>query len=296
MFTLKLLQQFITVAEEEHVSRAAEKLHMSQSPLSQQIKQLEEHLGVTLFEREKQRIYLSDAGKLFLTEARHLMLQAQQLEHFGVNLQQKQYQSLTLAYVEGAAHAALFTKAVKYMQQYHPEVQLTWQIQRSSAQWEALLQHEIDYGFVYTLPPPSQQHILWEKICTEKLLLAVPTKHPLAKKSHITPADLDQQPWIYRPQASVPEGKHHFLNMCAEYGFTPLLCAKANDPATSLSLVAAGIGITLVQESMQHLFCTPEITFHPLTWLTEMVPVYAVWEKNNKNPLIPLWHKRIVAV
>ncbi|MGH8425309.1 MAG: LysR family transcriptional regulator, partial [Pseudomonas fluorescens] len=115
MIDIRQLRYFVAVAEEEHVGRAAERLHISQSPLSRQIAQLEERLGLTLFERSQQRIRLTRDGQTFLAETRALLTHANRLESLGKRLGRGEEGGLCIGYIENAMHAGVLPNALRVL-------------------------------------------------------------------------------------------------------------------------------------------------------------------------------------
>ena len=124
MIDLRQLKYFVVVAEEEHVGRAAERLHISQSPLSRQIAQLEERLGLTLFERSQQRIRLTADGQTFLAETRSLLTHANRLESLGKRLGRGEDGGLCIGYIENAMHSGVLSTALRTLRVSRPNVHI----------------------------------------------------------------------------------------------------------------------------------------------------------------------------
>ena len=152
MLDLRQLRYFIAVAETENVGRAAAQLHISQSPLSRQIKQLEEQLGVLLFERSKKRIRLTQEGRDLLGEARTLLANANRVETFARRLGTGNAGRLAVGYVEGAMYANVVSPSVRAFRIASPSVTLSLQALGTAVQFEYLRRHMLDVGLAYRMP------------------------------------------------------------------------------------------------------------------------------------------------
>ncbi len=148
MIDLRQLKYFVVVAEEEHVGRAAERLHISQSPLSRQIAQLEERLGLMLFERNQQRIRLTADGQTFLAETRSLLTHANRLESLGKRLGRGEDGGLYIGYIENAVHSGVLSTALRTATS-RPDVHIALYSQRAT-QIEGLRQHQLDSWWTCT--------------------------------------------------------------------------------------------------------------------------------------------------
>lgn len=272
---LQQLKYFVAVAETEHVARAAERLHISQSPLSRQIRQLEDHLGLQLFERIKQRVRLTPAGKDFLAEARDLLIQAERIEERARQVGKGEACSLSIGYCEGIIHNGRLPAALRRFRASHPRVNLKLAAMRSGEQIDALERSLIDVALVYNLPKPSES-LTSRLLTSEPFVLAMADDHPLAQCEEIAPSDLDGMPWIALPKSINPAARERFLAACASCGFTPDIQFEVAHVSTTLGLVSARLGVAIMQASMQRM-SPPGVVFKPMGWLPLAVDIHLLW-------------------
>jgi DNA-binding transcriptional LysR family regulator len=272
---LQQLRYFVAVAESEHVARAAERLHISQSPLSRQIRQLEDHLGLQLFERVKQRVRLTPAGRDFLEQARDLLSRAERMEDRARQVGKGEACSLSIGYCEGIIHNGRLPAALRHFRSAHPRVSLKLAAMRSGEQIDALERALIDIAFVYNLPKPSES-LASRLLTSEPFVLALADDHPLAKKSMIAPSDLDGMPWIALPKSINPAARERFLDACAASGFTPDIQFEVAQVSTTLGLVSARLGVAVMQASMRRM-SPPGVVFKPIDWLPLSVHIHILW-------------------
>lgn len=278
---LQQLRYFVAVAETEHVARAAERLHISQSPLSRQIRQLEDHLGLQLFERIKQRVRLTPAGRDFLVQARDLLSQAERVEERARQVGKGEACALSIGYCEGIIHNGRLPAALRRFRSAHPRVSLKLAAMRSGEQIDALERSLIDVALVYNLPKPSES--LQSRLLTsEPFVLAVADDHPLAKRSTLTPKDLDGMPWIALPKTINPAARERFLAACASCGFAPDIQFEVAQVSTTLGLVSAGLGLAIMQSSMQRM-SPPGVVFKPMDWLPLTVEIHLLWRTHAQT-------------
>jgi len=294
MLDLRQLRYFIAVAETENVGRAAERLHISQSPLSRQIKQLEDQLGVLLFERSKQRIRLTQEGRDLLGEARTLVANASRVESFARRLGTGDAGRLSVGYVEGAMYANVVSASVRALTQAHPSVTLSLQALGTATQFDYLQRRMIDVGLAYRMPE-RESGLSCALVLDESLALAIPQGHALCESRRIQPAQLDGQPWIAVTRQPVDTIRAALLAACREAGFTPDIAYETSDPLASLYLVSAGLGVTLVQSALKAT-APAGIRFRDLPWLPLRVKIYLVWRTDDNRPVVASFAKAVSAL
>ena len=278
---LQQLKYFVAVAETEHVARAAQRLHISQSPLSRQIRQLEEHLGLQLFERVKQRVRLTPAGRDFLVQARDLLAQAERIEERARQVGKGEACSLSIGYCEGIIHNGRLPAALRRFRSTHPRVNLKLSAMRSAEQIDALERSVIDIACAYNRPKPNES-LMSRLLTSESFVLALADDHPLAERTTIEPDDLDGMPWIALPKSINPAARERFLAACASCGFTPDIQYEVADVSTTLGLVGARLGVAIMQASMRRM-SPPGVVFKPIDWLPLVVEIHLLWRSRAQT-------------
>lgn len=284
MIDLRQLKYFVVVAEEEHVGRAAERLHISQSPLSRQIAQLEERLGLTLFERNQQRIRLTADGQTFLAETRSLLTHANRLESLGKRLGREDG-GLCIGYIENAMHSGVLSTALRTLRVSRPNVHIALYSQPPATQIEGLRQRSLDFSLVDTPPTDSEQDLEYIQVLDDRMLLALPQNHPLAQEENLVASQLGDEQWIAVIHNDDAHSRDHFVAACVNAGFNPDIRLEAGEPLTALGLVAAGLGLALIQHSLRH--NAPEgVVLRELPWMNYSTQLWAAWHKANQRPLV----------
>jgi DNA-binding transcriptional LysR family regulator len=254
MFNLRQLRYFVAVAETLSFTRAAESLHISQPPLSQQIRALEDDLGVRLLDRTKRRVRLTEPGRLFLEEARKLLAQTEAARVTVTQAAAGYSGRLRLGYPVSVAFHRALPRALLEFARVAPGVQVELNEMYTSAQFEALLAGQIDVGFVraqpaQTLPARDQLHI--RELDRERMLLALPAAHPLARRDAVELKELADTPFVAQPGRYGTTLYDALMVLTSRAGFHPAIVQEAQQVTGLLALVSAGIGAALVPASLQ---------------------------------------------
>lgn len=282
MVELRLLRYFVAVAEAEHVGRAAERLHISQSPLSRQIRRLEDQLGLALFDRERRRVRMTKTGRWFLEEARDLLSQADRLARDADRYGKGEIGRVSIGFVQSAMWSSVLPAALRRFQVVRPGVSIELHNMSSTSQIDAMRRQEIDLGFVNL--PPTDRTFTSIAVLDEPYLLAIPDGHCLAKKSKIIPADLDGAPWVTFARKLNPGAHDRMMAASAKAGFTPDIRYEATDSSTILGLVEAGLGLALMQGSVRG-SGPASVIFRALSWFPLSVRVHLVRHRIGLSPL-----------
>jgi DNA-binding transcriptional LysR family regulator len=254
---LRQLRYFVTVAEELHFGRAAQRLSMTQPPLSQQIQALEEEIGVPLFVRTRRSVALTPAGAQWLPEVRRVLADAAALPGLAQRLARGELGSLSLAFVSTADYGIL-PDLLRRFRARHPAVQLQLREATSDVQLEALLEGAIDAGLVIRPQLPAMPHgLAYLPLVSEPLVLAVPDgwrpAGGLAQDGKVSLREAASDPLIIFPRRSAPAFYDIITGYYAREGLVPAIAQEAIQMQTIVSLVSAGMGVALVPASLCNL-------------------------------------------
>ncbi len=244
---LKRLRYFIAVAEELHFGRAAERLDMAQPPLSRQIAQLERDLDVTLFDRARAQIRLTQAGEVLLERARQILDQVDGAFREVTRIGQGRAGRLRIAFVGSASHGVLPTIIKSYRAQY-PDVDLALSAMNNANLERALVQREIDIAVAR--PSLAIEDLRTVKLHHEPLVLALPDSDPLSAKRDVTLKDLAATTFVLYPRRPRPSFADHILKVLAAEDIAAAETIFAQDYQTAISLVSVGVGVSLVPQSV----------------------------------------------
>jgi DNA-binding transcriptional LysR family regulator len=277
------LKYFIAVAEELNIGRAATRLHISQPPLTRQIQQLEEEFGAQLFLRTARGVELTPAGEMFLRDARNIRdLMEQAVERVREAGQGKRGK-MDIG-IFGSGILDVIPKVLHAFRASHPDVQIALHQMSKKEQIEALRQHRIIAGFNRMLQPLPD--LSSELVMIESIMVAVNENHPLAAKPAILLKELAGQPLILFPSGARPSFIDKVWDLCAAEGFEPTVSQEVGDAPTSVALVAAGFGLSLVPEAASSL-SVPGVVYRRLANAPDaVVDLSCIYRSDENSPLL----------
>jgi DNA-binding transcriptional LysR family regulator len=240
---LRHLRYFLTVADELHFGRAAEKLFMAQPPLSRQIKLLEEELGVELFNRTKKSVQLTPYGKYLREEAVKIFRQMEIMKNRLDLLKEGVVGQIKIGYVGSAMHS-LLPEVLSILKQEYSEIDTFLSELDNDGQIEALRNGNIDVGFVR--PPIKADDIFIKPICSETFCLIVPFSHPLAKSNKITLEQLTDEPFVSFCRQCGPALFDKTISICNRAGFFPKIVHETSQINSLVRLVESNMGYSIV--------------------------------------------------
>jgi DNA-binding transcriptional LysR family regulator len=245
---LRHLRYFVAVAEELSFTRAAERLHIGQPPLSQQIQALEEEIGATLFDRSRRTVRLTEAGRIFLADAQRVLLLVSEAADTAHRVERGEIGQIKVGFTKSSAFTAIFPKIIRTYRQRFPKVTLLFQEASTNKQLDALSDYSLDVAFIRppeTEPTPSVK--ITDLEC-HRLAVVIPENHRLMNAPRIVLEDLKDEGLIMFPRDEGTTLNPFIHRLCREAGFEPKIAMEAREAATIAGLVAAGCGISILPE------------------------------------------------
>ena len=281
---LRHLRYFIAVAEELHFGRAAQVLGISQPPLSQQIQALEEELGARLFERTNRRVALSEAGRLFLDEARQVLAQVDKAADVARRAQLGELGEMKIGFTSSAPFNSSIPQAIFAFRQAFPAVHLNLLEMSSRDVAEALVEESIEIGVMR--PFPLADSLVAVELFREPLVAVIQAEHPLAEgsESGLYIGALADEPFVFFPRSYGSGLYAQLLSLARQAGFSPHIAQEAGEAMTIIGLVSAGLGVSVLPASFQHMRIKG-VVYRPLLDTDASTAVWLVQRKGNPSPM-----------
>lgn len=279
--SIRMLRYFQVLANELHFGRAASLLNISQPPLSVQIKELEDILGVKLLERTSRTVVLTHTGRVLKTEVDRILSATETSLNYVRQIGRNEHQLLSIGIIGTALWGGILPRLKAFRQQY-PEAIWTLQELSQHQQIEALKNHTIDIAINRNLMIHAPMGISHQHIARESIIVALPEQDVLCKQERLALNTLSSRQFISL-SFTHSDFAQQLYDYCVEAGFYPLIAHQVSEPQTALALVSAGIGIALLPDSCA-LIQWPGVKFVPLI---ESIPadLYALWHSDNKSPI-----------
>jgi DNA-binding transcriptional LysR family regulator len=277
---LRQARAFVTIVDEGHVGRAAERLHVTQPTLSRQVAALERAVGVPLFDRRGRALTLTPAGAVFADGARDLVRRADDLTSAVRRAHRGELGVLRIGFVQSATFSAL-PSMVRAFRAAWPSVRVEVTAMTTLQQVAALADDSLDVGL---LRPPVQGDLELRTLSRDPLVVALPGGHRLSRRERVPLADLADEPFVLYGRASGPSVHDTIIGFCRDAGFSPRIVQDAVDVQTIVALVAANLGVSLL------IAPTPQtdasVVFRPL--VEELPPweMALAWARGNQSPVL----------
>jgi DNA-binding transcriptional LysR family regulator len=254
LIELRRLRAFVAVAEEGHITRAAERLGMQQPPLTRLLHGLEKELGVLLMHRLPRGVRPTEAGKALLAEARAVLARAEGLNDAVRRAARGEQGRLAIGFTSSAALHPFVPAALRSFREALPGVSIVLEEAGTGELVDALLHERLDAAFVRS-PVATMLNLLVDPVLDEPMIAALPVGHPIATNtgSPLPLADLAAEEFVLYRRPAGPGLYDAILAACRTAGFSPIIAQEAPRLPATLSLVAAGLGVSIVPASMRRL-------------------------------------------
>jgi len=288
---IRHLRYFITVAKERNFTRAAEKLHIAQPPLSRQIQQLEEEVGMVLFDRDSRPLRLTEAGRLLYEHAAQVLERFDDLRTMMKRFREAERPRFVIGFVASTIYAAL-PNLIRRFRAETPGLDISLVEMVSLEQIAALKDGRIDVGFgrIRLDDPAVRRDVLRE----ERLVVALPLSHPLLEREGpLSFTELAGEPLILYPRVPRPSYADQVISIFRDRGLEPNIAHEARELQTAIGLVAAEVGICIVPTSVQRLR-RDDVVYRELVEQSITSPIIMSRRANDRSPELAVMSRVII--
>lgn len=280
---LRHLRYFVAAAEAENVSRAAMKLHLSQPALSRQIRDLEEDLGFSLFERSAKSVRLTEAGKTFLTEARAVLQRADEAVNTARAITTSGPAELPVGYAPSPM-VRIMPRTLRVFQAQLPKVRVRLHDLSTEEMLAGIREGELQIAFLVRPNRGMLRGLRFEELAREPMCLAVPPGHPLARLRTATLAQAVREPLVAFSRKEYPEYLEYLERLFATVKAKPTISEEHDSSASLIAALESGRGVAIVPQSFS-CFTGPRLKLLALSPAPEPISIGAVWSKDGLTPL-----------
>lgn len=249
---LRQLRYFVAVAHELNFTKAAEKLRIAQPALSRQIRQLEDELGVTLLERNKHAVHLTECGQAFLAEARAILEKSEEAKRVAQDTSRSPHGHLNVGYVWGLFHTVVPALVTRFRQQ-HPDITINLFDLTATQQADALREGRLDLGFIGFAFEADEARLEKRSIGHCEFVAALPKAHPVARKRKVQLHWLADEFFFVISEENYPGAARFITDACGRAGFRPRILQAAERGHTILGLVSGNCGVALLPDPLRAL-------------------------------------------
>ncbi|HEX2547392.1 MAG TPA: LysR substrate-binding domain-containing protein [Ramlibacter sp.] len=278
---LRQLRYFVEVADALSFTKAAQKLHVSQPPISRQIARLEQEVGTALLLRTKQSVALTEAGRVFLEQARITLASAQHAMESARRAGEGHVGTLSLGF--GGLTAYWWPRVISAFRAESPSVQLVLHPLQLAYQRNALREGKIDVGLV--VMPVDDEELACERFTTESLWVALPEGHPLAAHRTLELAQLSRGEFVMVPWARGFGFGRLTMRICSRAGFVPHVVQEAEPMESVIGMVGTGVGIAIVPAIVRQL-PVAKVVYRPIKEKFARADIGIAWNKANPSPVL----------
>lgn len=284
---LRQLRYFVAVAEDLHFGHAAERLRIAQPALSRQIQSLERELLVQLLFRNRRRVQITPAGQVFLDRARVVLARAEDAVLAAQRASGGVSGSLNLGFVGSATYDVL-PAVLRSFRQAAPHVELTLSEMNVHTQLEALIEKRIDIGLLRL--PAKTEGLVFRTIAREPLYVALPGSHHLAQMPSLRLSALAGEAFVLYPDHPRPSWTEFVIGLCQQAGFRPIIVQRTVEIQTTLSLVAAGMGVSIVPKCVGNVM-RKDVVFRRLIGVRARTELLAAYREKDPSPVVQTFLK-----